>query len=114
MDFIYDIACEYHKKLPGRLQKYGSQLPDWVKDIMWRFFIPKFHIPAHGPKCQTRFSLNWISGNGRTYGEQTEQEWAHVKKAASATREQGGGARRLTLDNIWAGWNWYLTTALGT
>jgi hypothetical protein len=32
----------------------------------------------------------------------------------SATREQGGGARRLTLDNIWAGWNWYLTTALGT
>jgi hypothetical protein len=113
VDLIYDISCEFSKKLQACLETYGDELPDWVQNLLWQFFIPKFHIPAHGPKCQTRFLLNWTCGSGRAYGERIEQEWAHIKKCASATRKQGDGARHLLLDFQWGGWNFRMMICLG-
>jgi hypothetical protein len=114
IDIIYNIACEYHKNWLSRIKSYDSALlaPDADSEF-WRWFIPKFHIIAHGPKCQCKFSLNWIRGCGRTFGEMVEQEWAHIKKCAAATREQGSGARHLTLDHQWSGWNWRRLLGLG-
>jgi hypothetical protein len=114
VDLIYDIACEYHKNFAARMKNYNTELlPSCLANIGWRYFIPKFHIIAHGPKCQCDFSLNWVQGCGRTFGERVEQEWAHIKKCAAATREQGPGARHLNLDHQWGGWNWRRLVGLG-
>jgi hypothetical protein len=111
---IYDIACEWHKNLQSRLRDCPPEIISRLARLVeLRYFIPKFHIVAHGPACQTRFSLNWRSGCGRTFGELIEQEWAHIKKVAAATREQGPGARHLTLDDHWGWWNWRRLVGLG-
>jgi hypothetical protein len=114
IDFIYDIACKFNKNFNTRLQSYDQDLlPEFIHNLDWRFMIPKFHILGHGTKCQVRYSLNWIRGNGRTFGEMVEQEWSHIKRCGPMTREQGPGARHLTLNNQWSGWNWRCLLGLG-
>jgi hypothetical protein len=115
IDFIYDIACEYWKNLMKRVRSYDNDLkPEFFNDLDWRFLIPKVHLGGHGSKCQVPYSLNWNRGCGRTFSEMIEQEWAHIKKCGPMTREQGPGARHLTLDNQWSGWNWRCLLGLGT
>ena len=75
--------------------------------------MPKFHLPAHGPTCQVRYSFNYTHGVGRTHGETVEQEWAYINLAALSTREMGPGARHSALDDSWGGWNWRKTLGLG-
>jgi hypothetical protein len=114
VDLIYDIACKYHKNLKTCMLSYDADLVlDNFDEIEWRFLIPKFHIGSHGLKCQTRFSLNWVRGCGRTFGEMIEQEWSHIKRCGPMTREQGPSAWHLTLDNQWSGWNWRCMLGLG-
>lgn len=113
VNIIYDIACQYSRNLFKRMPKHDASM-QISKDIAnFRFFIPKFHLAAHGSSCQTRYSLNWNSNVGRTYGERIEQEWSHINKCAAATLEQGPGARHATLDDQWGGWNWRRTIDLG-
>jgi hypothetical protein len=113
VDIIYNIVCEWHKNLGTRCASFPAELKSRLEELAKRYFIPKFHITAHGAACQTAFLLNWRWGVGRTFGEMVEQEWAHIKKCAASTREQGPGARHLTLDDQWAGWNWRRTVGLG-
>lgn len=75
--------------------------------------MPKFHLPAHGPKCQVQYSFNYTQGVGRTHGETVEQEWAYINLAALSTREMGPGARHSALDDSWGGWNWRKVLGLG-
>ena len=77
------------------------------------YLIPKFHLPAHGAKCQTQYSFNYTHGVGRTHGETVEQEWAYINLAALSTREMGPGARHAALDDSWGGWNWKKILGLG-
>ena len=75
--------------------------------------MPKFHLPAHGPKCQVQYSFNYTHGVGRTHGETVEQEWAYINLTTLSTREMGPGARHAALDDSWGGWNWRKILGLG-
>ena len=102
----YDIICRWHINLFRRMLKYAEELRIPLDKFILEFFIPKFHLPAHGPDCHTKFSFNYRPGVGRTHGENIESGWAHTNPAAISTREMGAGARHSTLDGHWGGWNW--------
>jgi Kyakuja-Dileera-Zisupton transposase len=113
--FSYDIACQWSRKLSERL----VQLPDEMKLSdkqlrLLRFAIPKFHISAHGPDCQSNFSFNFQPYMARTDGEDPERWWAHINPVSMSTKEMGPGARFDTLDDHAGAWNWRKVTGFGT
>ena len=55
------------------------------------FLVPKFHLPAHIPRCQVAYSFNFTPHVGRTDGEAPERGWANINPAASSTKEMGPG-----------------------
>lgn len=110
---LYDIACQWSKKLHERLEDYPLLLRPDSKTCL-TFAIPKAHIKGHGPSYQNRFSLNCIPGSARTDGEGVERDWAHLNALASSTKEMGGGNREETLDDHLGAWNWQKTVNLGT
>jgi len=108
----YDIACKWSI---NHLKRFSENHPDLdVGKFKFSYYVPKFHLPGHGAPCQTNYSFNYARGVGRTHGETVEQEWAHINLAALSTREMGPGARHLTLDDNWGGWNWKKTLGMGT
>ena len=110
----YDIACRWSIKLRQRILGYSDYLQVPKDRFKLEFFIPKFHLPAHGSNCHTKYSFNYRPGVGRTHGENIESGWAHTNPAAIATREMGAGARHSTLDGHWGGWNWRKIVGFGT
>ncbi|KAF8191380.1 hypothetical protein BJ912DRAFT_849516 [Pholiota molesta] len=109
----YDIACQWSINLWKCLETY----PSWMRvnhdgATSYRFLVPKFHLPAHVQKCQTKYSFNFNPKVGRTDGEGVERGWAHINPVASSTREMGPGARRDTLDDHFSDWNWKKITKL--
>lgn len=109
----YDIVCQWHINLMKRFEDLPEEVRDKVDKFAIKFVIPKFHISAHGDKCQSVFSLNFRRHMARTDGENIERGWAHMNPASLSTREMGPGARRDTLDCQWSGWNWRLLVRLG-
>ncbi|KAG1785081.1 uncharacterized protein HD556DRAFT_1314530 [Suillus plorans] len=103
----------WHKRLWTRIksfpQAYG--LDHFIKTI--RFFVPKFHLPAHVTKCQTLFSFNFMRFVGRTDGEAPERGWSNINPVASSTKAMGPGCRRDTLDDYFGDWNWKKTVGFG-
>ncbi|KAG1846735.1 hypothetical protein F4604DRAFT_1884128 [Suillus subluteus] len=71
-----------------------------------RFFVPKFHLPAHILKCQSMFSFNFSKNVGCTDGEAPEQGWSNINPVVSSMKEMGPGSRRDTLDDHFGDWNW--------
>ena len=110
----YDIACRWSIKLHQRTLDYSDDLQVPEDKFKLEFFIPKFHLPAHGSSCHTKYSFNYRPGVGRTHGENIESGWAHTNPAALSTREMGAGARHSTLDGHWGGWNWRKIVGFGT
>ncbi|KAG2122214.1 hypothetical protein DEU56DRAFT_873634 [Suillus clintonianus] len=113
VNFSYDIACQWHKKLWSRVPSLPPRLQPDLAGKTFRFFVPKFHLAAHIEACQTMFSLNWSPGVGRTDGEAPERGWANINRVATSTKEMGPGARRDTLDDYFGDWNWKKITSLG-
>ncbi|KAG1844382.1 hypothetical protein F4604DRAFT_1596194 [Suillus subluteus] len=115
VNFSYDIACQWYKKL---WQRVSTALPLQLQpnrtQTTFNFFVPKFHIAAHIPACQTNFSFNWTPGVGRTDGEVPERGWADINHIASSTKEMGPGSRRDILDDHFGDWNWKKVASLGT
>lgn len=107
----YDIMCQWYRNLLKR----NANLPELLRrlDFVLRYVIPKFHISAHGPKCQTIFSFNFLPFMARTNGENIERGWAWMNPVSLSTREMGPGARHDTLDCQWSAWNWRIITCLG-
>jgi hypothetical protein len=116
-NIIYDIACQYSKYFMSRISK--DTFPPHIRDDinleekLIRFFIDKFHEEAHGCAFKEESSLYTSKNVGRTHGSTMEQEWAHSKALAPATREMGNGARQFTLDVQWGSWNFELTVTMG-
>ncbi|KAH7918799.1 hypothetical protein BV22DRAFT_1199825 [Leucogyrophana mollusca] len=109
----YDIACQWHKHLWSRMGMLPSESHIDVSKKIINFFVPKFHLPAHIPECQTRFSFNFIKGVGRTDGEAPERGWSNINPVSSSTKEMGPGSRRDTLDDHFGDWNWKKVAGLG-
>lgn len=101
----YDIACQWSKNLGVRMKAYPEHLRLDLVNKEVGYAVPKFHLPAHGVKCQSPFSFNYKRNVGRTCGEGIEQGWSHSNPLASSTKEMGTGDRALTLNEHWAGWN---------
>ena len=83
------------------------------EQISTMFLIPKFHLPAHIPRCQVAYSFNFTPHVGRTDGEAPEHGWVNINPAASSTKEMGPGTQRDTLDDHFGDWNWKCITQLG-
>lgn len=115
----YDIACQWSVNLFSRLRdglasgSYPESYASFV-DILLRFFVPNFHLHAHGIKCTTRYSFNFNPWVGLTHGETVEQEWAHIGAVATSVREMGTAARHATLDDHWGFWNWRKIATTGS
>ena len=109
----YDIACRWSTNLFLRIKGYSPELHIPEERFSLEYFIPKFHLPAHGSDCHTKYSFNYRPGVGRTHGENIESGWAHTNPAAVATREMGAGARHSALDSHWGGWNWRKIVGFG-
>ncbi|KAG2086104.1 uncharacterized protein F5147DRAFT_748645 [Suillus discolor] len=106
LNVSYDIACQWHKHLWSRMLSLppSHHLNYLTRTI--RFFVPKFHLPAHVSKCQTIFSFNFTRFVGRTDGEAPERGWSNINPVASSTKGMGPGCRRDTLDDHFGDWNW--------
>ena len=110
----YDIACQWSKSLWWqRMIKLPSNYHLARKQMSVVFLVPKFHLPAHIPRCQVAYSFNFTPHVGRTDGEAPERGWANINPAASSTKEMGPGTRRDTLDDYFGDWNWKRITQLG-
>jgi hypothetical protein len=110
----YDIACQWSVKLWDRMAKYPPKMQLNRESMDFTFLIPKFHLPAHIPKCHTAYSFNYTPGVARTDGEAPERGWAHINPTAMSTREMGPGHRQDTLDDHFGDWNWKKVIAMGT
>ena len=110
---LYDIACQWHKKLHQRMDNMPPSLQLNLRDRNVSFLVPKFHLPAHIAPCQWSFSFNWTKGVGRMDGEEPERGWASLNAAASSTKDMGPGHRRDTLDDYMGDWNWKKLVRLG-
>lgn len=108
----YDIMCQWSKKLLARMEKFPEeiQLPSGTS---LSYGIPKFHLQGHGPACRIKFSFNFLPGSGRTCGETVETEWSVINIVAASTKEMSPSARRETLNDHWAFWNWRKVTGFG-
>ncbi|KAG2341292.1 hypothetical protein BDR05DRAFT_977042 [Suillus weaverae] len=113
VNFSYDIACQWHKKLWQRVLALPSQLQPNHMHTAFNFFVPKFHIAAHITTCQTNFSFNWTPGVSQTDGEAPEHGWSDINRIAASTKEMGPGTRREVLDDHFGDWNWKKVTAFG-
>lgn len=111
--FSYDISCQWSRNFSKRIESYPERLKFDLSRYKTDYKIPKFHLPAHGKSCQTRYSFNFARGVGRTCGEGIEQGWAGQNPVSMSTKEMGPAARGETLDDHWGGWNFRKVTGLG-
>ncbi len=111
---VYDIACQWSKKLRARMSDLPSNIDIDLNQVEITVAIPKGHIKAHGKQCQSNYSLNYLPGSARTDGEGVERDWAHMNALTASTREMGPGNRQETLDDHWGAWNWEKVKKLGT
>jgi hypothetical protein len=100
LGITYDIACKYLINLIRRMKEnFPPAQADALLNKIVRGFVPKFHLPAHGPTCQTPWSLNYGQNVGRTDGEGVERDWAEMNWLATQTFEMGPGARHQMLND---------------
>ena len=60
----YDIACCWSIKLFQRVENYSPELCVSEDQFSLEYFILKFHLPAHGTSCHTKYSFNYCPGMG--------------------------------------------------
>ncbi|KAI0054763.1 hypothetical protein BV25DRAFT_1816572 [Artomyces pyxidatus] len=94
----YDINCQYRINFEKRLAVL-EETTKGMASIANKKFPPtiacvgKFHLPAHKPPCQYKFSYAYTPGVGRTDGEGPERIWAILNPLGSSTREMTSGHR---------------------
>lgn len=81
----YDIACQWSLLLLSRIVKINPRTPILKEGAKSRFVVPKFHLPAHIPSCQTRFAFMFTPGAGLGDGEAPERGWAVTNPLGPST-----------------------------
>ncbi|KAG1720353.1 uncharacterized protein EDB91DRAFT_1240417 [Suillus paluster] len=113
LNVSYNITCQWHKHLWSCMESLPhSHHLDYLSKVI-HFFVPKFHLPAHVTKCQTRFLFNFTRFVGHTDGEAPERGWSNINPVAASTKNMGPGCRRDTLDDHFGDWNWKKVVGLG-
>ena len=64
----YDIVCQWSINLKERMFAFDHHffLFDGVTQV--KFFVPKFHLPAHISVCLSNYSFNYGKGVGLSIG----------------------------------------------
>ena len=111
----YDIVCQWSKHFRARAALFPDPYARRVADVGLHlsFGIPKFHLPAHGSKCQGIYSLNYLLGWGRVDGEGIERLWSWMNRFAPSSREMASGTRQDFLDYQFGAWNWQKVVSMG-
>jgi Kyakuja-Dileera-Zisupton transposase len=109
----YDIACQWSRNFWTRMEKFPSEYHIDRDSVKINFLVPKFHLPAHRPSCQSSYSFNFAPRVGRTDGEAPERGWSNTNALSSSTKEMGPGSRRDTLDDHFGDMNWKKICGLG-
>ncbi|KAI0061776.1 hypothetical protein BV25DRAFT_1804969, partial [Artomyces pyxidatus] len=109
----YDIACSFSVNFESRMEQQPESRKLDLDLLKLKWAIPKFHLLAHGAKCQGPYSYNTMFGVGRTHGEGIETGWADLNGAALSTREMAGAARHEILDDVLGAINWRKLIAIG-
>ncbi|KAJ7598527.1 hypothetical protein C8J56DRAFT_769409 [Mycena floridula] len=102
----YDIMCQYSINFRSRMQRFPEDWSVNTRKTKFKWLIPKFHLPAHIPKCHRQFSFNFIRGSGRTEGEAVERAWSKLNPLAWSMKEMGPETRRDTLNDHIGHSNW--------
>ena len=109
----YDIACQWGKNFAVRSN--SPTLPNSLRllsSISLKFIVPKFHLPAHIPKCHSPFSFNYAPGVGRTNGKGVERNWLTLNGIAPLVSIIGPGGQWDTLNDVCNFTNWQKTISL--
>ncbi|KAF8804991.1 hypothetical protein BYT27DRAFT_7225132 [Phlegmacium glaucopus] len=109
----YNIACQWSCNLLNRCKIYPKNVLSTTTDLTLTHLVPKFHLAAHVPKCQTAYSFNFTPHVGRTDGEAPERGWSAANGIASSTKEMGPGSRSDTLDDHFGDYNWQKIITMG-
>ena len=72
---LYDIWCQWHKRLAARL-KHAKGFISLPRGLVLEGGIGKFHVGAHIDECFWKFSPNFLVGVGQVDGEILETLWA--------------------------------------
>ncbi|TFY77801.1 hypothetical protein EWM64_g6209 [Hericium alpestre] len=111
---INGIGMVFSKKFPARMLKF---LPEYRIDLKLtdvKFWVSKFHLPAHGTSFQVPYSFNFTEGVGHTCGEGIEANWSKSNGATLSTREMSHGAWHEALNDVFSTMNWHKTRSMGT
>jgi hypothetical protein len=97
--FSYDIACQWHLYLRGRMCHLPSELQLDFDAIMMQCGLPIWHASAHEKMCANKFSLSFLAGVGRSDGEGVERMWSDLNSSAFHTKDMSVGNRADTLED---------------
>ena len=81
---IYDIMCQYWKRL--RLRMEESEYLELPLGIAILHGIGLFHVGGHVWQCFSRFSPSFIPGAGQVDGEILESLWSVLNEILPSTQ----------------------------
>lgn len=110
----YDIACLWSINLFSRAMCFPEDYRLNLSKLDIETAIPKFHLPAHGSRCWSRYSINYLKNWARVDGEAIERLWSTTNPIATSTREMTPGARRDFLEDRWGASNFRKIIELGS
>ncbi|KAJ7431644.1 hypothetical protein B0H11DRAFT_2261644 [Mycena galericulata] len=95
----YDIACQWRRTLPQRMEKMPQELQLRLDEIKWQCALPVWHAASHEEECQNANSLSFKPGVGKSDGEGVERTWSILNPAANHTKDMNIGNREDTLND---------------
>ncbi|KAJ2921118.1 hypothetical protein H1R20_g15975, partial [Candolleomyces eurysporus] len=101
----YDIACQWSKNLPKRMEKLPEQIQVDLEKTRIAAAVPSWHINGHGSDCQTNYALAYLVGSGRTCGDEIESTWSQTNVLGASVREMASGGRHESLNDHFNGSN---------
>ena len=94
---IYDIMCQYFKRLNARMEE--SQYITLPLGVAILHGIGLFHVGGHVWQCFSRFSPTFIAGAGQADGEILESLWSVLNEISPSTQNATHASRIETLDD---------------
>jgi hypothetical protein len=106
---IYDIMCQYHIKLPERINKNPHLV---FPPVALEKAIGLFHVHGHQDECFFRFASSFIPGAGVNDGEVLETLWSVLNNISRSTRTATLAHRAEILDDHMNDSNWKKLTGI--
>jgi hypothetical protein len=102
---IYDIMCQYYKKMDERFIA-GKGYISCPPVIDFEKAIGMFHVHGHQDDCLFRFATNFVKGAGMVDGEILETLWSTLNGISPSMRTATLAHRSEVLDDHMNDSNW--------